>query len=140
MGKLFSGIIAVIFMAGGLSALTISGASAACDSYTGCADTRCHADNLNNPRVGNPARVRFRVGTPDGNGRPSGKVFFDYERAGSGHFVKEYVRRGYKGNSWDKYAFHNLPRGKYVVKVFFDPRGAYETCKTKFRQTVRPRR
>jgi uncharacterized protein (DUF58 family) len=139
MGKLFSGIIAVIFMAGGLSALTISGASASCP-YTGCVDTRCHADNLNNPRVGNPAKVRFRVGTPDGNGRPSGKVFFDYERAGSGHFVKEYVRRGYKGNSWDRYAFHNLPRGEYVVRVFFDARGAYENCKTKFRQTVRPRR
>ncbi len=140
MGKMLSGMLAVIFMAGGLTALNISAAQASCP-YTGCIDTRCHADNLNNPRVGNPARVKFRVGT-DGNGAPRGDAYFRYERVSSGR-VEAQFRKSYSGTSWERYAFSGIPRGKYVVRVKFDSRGdnsAYENCRTSFRQTVRPRR
>jgi hypothetical protein len=137
MGKILSGMIAVIFMAGGLTALTIGGA-AADHGYGPHANTRCFADALNNPRVGNPARVRFRVGT-FGNGRARGVVSFKYERRFSGFVVKQFNRR-YRGSDWEKYAFRGIPRGKYVVRVFFDSNSAYKNDRTKFRQTVRPRR
>jgi len=139
MGKMLSGMIAVIFMAGGLSALTIGGASA--DPYPGTINTACHADNLNNPRVGNPAKVRFRVGT-DGNGAARGTVTFEYERRSSEFVVKQYERR-YDGPDAEKYAFYSIPRGKYVVRVFFNSRpgdSVYQNCRTSFRQTIRPRR
>ena len=139
MGKMLSGMIAVIFMAGGLTALNISAAEASCP-YTGCIDTTCHADNLNNPRVGNPARVRFRVGT-GGNGAARGDVLFSYERP-SGLIEAQYHKR-YVGPGWDRYAFSGIPRGKYIVRVRFNSRpdnSAYDNCRTSFRQTVRPRR
>ena len=139
MGKMLSGMIAVIFMAGGLTALTIGGAAA--DPYPGTINTRCHADNLNNPRVGNPARVKFRAGT-GGNGAPRGDVYFRYERVSSGRIEAQY-RKSYVGTGWDRYSFSGLPRGKYVVRVRFDSRGensVYQNCRTSFRQTVRPRR
>ena len=140
MGKLFSGMIAAIFMAGGLTALTTGAAQAACP-YTNCIDTTAHANNLNNPQVGKPARVKFRVSTA-GNGDPRGVVTFTYQRAGNGQ-VEGRFRRAYDGGpGWDRYAFRGLPQGKYVVRVFFNSmpaNSAYENCKTKFRQTVRPR-
>jgi hypothetical protein len=138
MGKMLSGMIAVIFVAGGLTALTIGGAQA--DPYPGTVNTTCHADNLNNPRVGNPARVKFRVGT-SGNARPRGVVNFEYTRARSGAFVRGYQRR-YDGSGWERYAFRGVPRGRYVVRVFFTTpqRSAYRNDRTSFRQTVRPRR
>ena len=139
MGKMLSGMIAVIFMAGGLTALNISAAQAACP-YTGCIDTTCRADNLNNPEVGHPARVRFRVST-DGNGGASGAVSFVYKRLSNGVVEGQYTRR-YNGPGWDQYSFNGLPRGKYVVRVHFNSQpanSAYQNCGTKFRQTVRPR-
>lgn len=139
MGKMLSGMIAVIFMTGGLTALTIGGATA--DPYPGSVNTNCHADDRNSPRVGDPAKVRFRVGT-DGNGAARGRVFFDYERRSNGAFVKEFVR-SYDGPGWENYEFHGLPRGDYRVRVFFDSRPAgsvYQNCRTTFRQVVRPAR
>jgi len=138
MGKLLSGLIAAILMAGGLTALTIGAAEAG--PYTGTVDTQAHADNLNNPRVGQPARVQFRV-TTDGNGGAGGEVTFAYQRVRSGNVVAKY-RRDYDGPGWDQYAFRGLPRGRYNVRVFFNsqPRSsAYRNSSTSFRQTVRPR-
>jgi hypothetical protein len=139
MGKLFTGLIAVIFMAGGLTALNVSAAQAACP-YTGCIDTTCHADNINNPRVGNPAKVKFRVGTA-GNGAARGPVSFVYKRVSNGNTVGSYTR-SYTGPGWERYAFGSLPRGKYVVRVHFNSsrNSSYENCRDSFRQTVRPRR
>ena len=140
MGKLLSGLIAVVFVAGGLTALTTAAAEAG--PYTGTIDTTCHADNLNTPRVGHPARVKFRA-TTAGNARPRGVVIFDYQRARSGAFVKEFTRRGYVGQDWQKYELGALPRGTYIVHVLFDtsPRNsAYKNCHTSFQQRVRSRR
>ena len=140
MGKLFSGIFAAILMAGGLTALTIGGA-AADHGYPPHINTRCIADNLNNPRVGNPAKVAFRV-RHNSNATPRGVVNFEYMRARSGAFVRGY-ERSYVGQGWDRYSFRNLPRGKYRVRVFFDARphrSPFQNCRTSFTQTVRPRR
>ena len=140
MGKMLSGMIAVIFMAGGLTALTIGGAQAA-PGYPGVVDTTCQAHAANNPRVGNPARVDFRVST-DGNGGADGAVSFVYKRVSNGTVVGKYAR-SYNGPGWESYAFNGLPRGDYVVRVHFNsqPRNSvYQNCGDSFRQTVRPRR
>ena len=140
MGKLFSGMIAAIFMASGLTALTTGAAQAACP-YSGCVDTKAEANNLNNPQVGKPARVRFRV-TTDGNGDAHGAVTFTYKRAGNGQVEGRFARTYDGGPGWDRFAFRGLPQGKYIVKVHFNSMPAnsvYANDKTKFRQTVRPR-
>src|SRR4029078_11017887 len=98
-------------------------AAAEAGPYTATITTPCHADNLNTPRVGHPAKVKFRV-TTAGNARPRGVVIFDSVRARSGAFVREFTRRVYVGQDWQKYELGTLPRGNYVVHVFFDTRPA----------------
>jgi hypothetical protein len=137
---MLSGMIAVIFMAGGLTALTIGGAQAD-PAYPGVVNTTCRAKADNNPRVGQPARVDFRVST-DGNGGAKGAVSFTYKRVRTGTTQGQYMR-SYTGPGWERYAFDGLPRGEYVVRVHFNsqPRtSVYQNCSDRFRQTVRPRR
>jgi len=139
MGKMLSGMIAAIFMASGLTALTIGGAQAA-PEYPGVINTTCHAKAANNPRVGHPARVAFQV-TTNGNGGADGAVSFVYKRVNNRTTEGTYVRK-YTGPGWERYAFNNLPRGEYVVRVHFNsqPRNSvYQNCRDKFTQTVRPR-
>lgn len=139
MGKMFSGMIAAIFMASGLTALTIGGAQAD-PPYPGVIDTTCHAHAANNPRVGHPARVEFQVST-NGNGGADGAVSFVYKRVSNGTTEGKYVR-SYTGPGWERYAFNGLPRGEYIVRAHFNsqPRNSvYQNCADKFRQTVRPR-
>ena len=138
MSKLLNGTLAVVLMTGVLTSPAAGGAEAALEA--GTIETGCHADNLNNPRVGNPARITFRVGT-NGNGQTRGKVFIRYERVSDAHIERQYTFI-YTSPAWEEHA-SPVPRGKYDVQVFFNawPRDtAYKNCRTNFRQTIRPRR
>ena len=86
--------------------------------------------------------TRFRVSAVNGVGDPHGVVSFTYKRAGNGTVEGRFSRMYDGGPGWDRYAFRGLPAGKYVVRVRFNSKpanSAYENCKTRFRQTVRPR-
>ena len=109
--------------------------------YPGTVDTTCVAHALNSPRAGHPARVAFKVRT-GGNGAAHGQVTFSYQRKSNHVVVDQFVRR-YQGPGRTKYRFDGIPRGKYVVRVFFDSRpsdSVYQNCRTHFSQTIRPRR
>lgn len=139
MRKMISVLTVAAMPAFGLVALS-GGASSAGEPYPGSVDTTCFGEALNNPVAGNPAKVRFRVGT-GGNGAAKGWATFSYERRSNGVVVEEFKRR-YEGPGWDKHLFEGVPRGKYKVKVFFDSRpndSVYQNCRTSFTQRVRPR-
>lgn len=134
-------LFAVAALAGG-GVMAVSGSSAtAGEPYPGSINTNCFAEALNNPRVnGNPARVKFRVGT-EGNGAANGVAHFAYERKSNAVIVDEF-KRTYLGPDAQKYAFEGLPRGRYTVRVWFNSKpgdSVYQNCRTTFSQRIRPR-
>lgn len=136
MKKIIAGLFAATTAASGLVAFSAAPSDAA--PYPGTIDTNCSAEALNNPRVGNPAKVEFRV-TTGGNGSARGLATFSYERKSSGIVVDEFTRH-YRGPAPEKYAFDGLPRGHYVVRVFFNSKpgdSVYKNCRTNFDQDVR---
>lgn len=144
MRKIQSLIATTSLVAGGLVAATVTTpANSAApdrfgDPYPGSVNTNCHGKALNKPRAGKPAKVQFRV-TTGGDADLRGRVFFTYERKRSGLVVDEFKRR-YDGPGFTKYAFDNIPKGRYTVRVFFDSRptnSVYKNCRTNFSQRVR---
>lgn len=136
MRKFQSLILAAVLLGSGLVAGSAGTASAA--PYPGSVDTNCQGKALNNPREGNPARVRFRV-TTGGSGAANGSVVFQYIRRSNDTVVREFSRR-YFGPGYTKYSFDNVPQGRYRVKTFFNSRpgnSVYQNCNDGFRQTVR---
>lgn len=108
--------------------------------YTGTFNTTCQSSALNNPRVGNPARVEFRVQT-GGNGGAAGEVTFKYVRT-SNDVVVDRFERSYDGPGYTDYRFNGIPRGRYRVEVYFESRprhSVYEDCADSFSQQVRRR-
>lgn len=139
MRKLASLLATSAMIASGLVAATTAPTSAG-EPYPGSVPTDCDAQRLNNPRVGNPARARLRVQT-GGNGATRGKAFFAYERQRNGVVVDEFRRR-YDGPGWTKFRFDGLPRGRYIVRVFFNSRpgdSVYQNCRATYTQRVRRR-
>lgn len=142
MKKILSTTAAAVMLASGFVALSGETSTAGEPGYPGSVDTTCFAEALNNPRVGNAAKASFRVGT-GGNGEADGIVNFTYERTKNGVVTEEFTRQ-YNGSQGKvKFAFDGIPRGKYVVRVFFNSKpvdSVYQNCRTNFEQQIRPRR
>lgn len=142
--KKFASIVAsAALIGGGLVAAAPATAVPTGDPYPGSINTRCIADNLNNPRVGRDVRVSLNVRPDvDGDQELRGPATFQYVRKSNNTVVAEY-RRLYRGPGRTNYAFSGVPKGRYTVKVFWNSRpdnSVYQNCSDSFGQRVRPRR
>lgn len=140
--KKFLGLAAGAAMIAGSLAAVGPAADAGTPSYPNTVPTTCRADNLNNPRVGQAAKVKFKATPSNGSGDPKGLVTFDYQKKNSKTITKEYTVR-YVGPDYQKYAFKGIPAGRYKVIVHFDSRpkaSVYKNCNTSFDQQVKKRR
>lgn len=140
MRKLASFAASGAMVASGLIGGTAVQATAA--PYPGSVDTVCYGNNINNPRVGNPVKVKLRVGT-HGEGAARGWATFTYHRKKNDLIVAEFRRR-YVGPEWNKYSYRRkIPRGRYNVHVWFNSTpgdSVYQNCRDTFSQRVRRRR
>jgi hypothetical protein len=138
--KKFASIVASAAMIGGGLLAAAPAATAAptdCGDYPTCIDTRTRASALNNPRVGNPAKVAAKV-VANSNRTPRGTMVFTYKRASNGNVVDAFSR-DYDGGR-EEYSLRGLPRGKYKVVAQFRGDGRFNNSRDTFTQRVRPRR
>jgi hypothetical protein len=136
--KKFASIVAsAALMSGGLLAAAPAATAAPtdCGDYPTCIDTRTRASALNNPRVGNPAKVAAKV-VANSNRTPRGTLVFTYKRDGD---VVDTFSRDYDGGR-EEYSFFGLPKGQYKVVAQFRGDGRFNNSRDTFNQRVRPRR
>lgn len=117
MKKLFAGLVASIMMAGLVSGLTASTASAA--PYPASVPVTVKVDTPDGVKQGDPARIGVKV-TKNGdvNGSPHGTVVITVTRNAGGYTYRD--SKDYSGDKiWFKTSDLNK-RGGYTVRAHFE--------------------
>lgn len=134
MKKFLAGPMAALMMAAGVVAVSNTPAVAA--PYPGTVDTYCHAHEVGRTFDNEGVKVYLNVSI-DGNGHPSGRAIFLFDKR---HSNKSYKFTDGYGGGHQKFRLGELRRGKYDVTVKFHSRprdSVYKNCSDSFTMRVR---